>query len=220
MTNLCSGSPPNRNAFSALGACALVPLVMQTHMAAAPAVVEQACAAVHNLAAYSNSNKTLLADAGMCELLLLALQTHASRSDAAGLVEKAVVAVRNMASDNAINYKLGELGACEVVVRAVRLHWWCAGVVDQGCVALYNLSLNSKNNALCGVAVCRLVSCRVYAGKRINHLLIVSSVSICCCSVILLFCCFVRIMLTHTNRRLNSRRCTPRMHMCRTRCSR
>lgn len=122
------------------GACTAVVKVL-THHPDNTVVIEQALWAVRNLAAGGNAeNRLNLGRSGINEQVVIATSKYISHT---GIAEQGCRAMLNLAVDKENSKRLGEVGACELVVEILDLY--ASTIAEQGLRAIYNLSVNEAN---------------------------------------------------------------------------
>lgn len=101
------------------------------------------CTIVANLA-QEEETRRLLTTNGLDEMLIDVIKRHKQHIDHAHL---GCLAVSGIVNSNAYNLaKLGDLGACELVVSLLHRHKDSAPVVEAACLAVMNLAVLEKNN--------------------------------------------------------------------------
>ena len=102
--------------------------------------------------------KKLVATTGVCDLTVRYMNQHYTDADAAYNACFAVASMNYEYSDDTTRKILGDLGACEAVVKSLRQHCTadssrqCQDIATQACRAIAYLSYNSANRVCLGSA--------------------------------------------------------------------
>ena len=142
------------------GACVCVTEILSRFISS-ERVVSEACRTIGNLS-FCDKNAVIFGVSGACEALLIAVQKHYRDPY---VMEFAMYAVSMLAADDENNRRMGEAGACTVVLQALRAGG-SRGAVEEAISAIGNMAFNSNNCQALG----RSGACELILAALVEHI--------------------------------------------------